>query len=55
MVESIREIRPNIRKAIVIGMSNYQPLNGKTPYQTLPFCVNDAKVVAEILEKRLDF
>ncbi len=53
--ESMREIYPTERLALVIGNSEYAEIDGEKKYGDLPHCVNDATDVAELLEKKLNF
>ncbi len=57
MVESYQTVRPTLRRAIIIGNSDYhQALAADgTGYQNLPPCLNDAKNVEQLLSKILHF
>jgi len=55
MKRSIREVRPNIMKALVIGNSNYHLKEGKVIHKDIDQCVRDAEAVADMLEKDLHF
>ena len=43
------EVRPNVMKALVIGISNYDLVNEELKMINLPHCVRDAKAVAKLL------
>ena len=53
--ETKRELRPSVRMAFVIGNSAYREVDGEKRFTDLPHCENDAKRVAELLEKKLGF